>query len=134
MVERNHPQLSLRRQCSLLSVNRNRLATKAPEPSTETNRLLRLLDELHLDEPTFGSRRLRAVLLRDHGVAIGRDRVRTLMKLGHIRPCYPKPRTSRPGKGHKIYPYLLRDMTIDRPTKSGALTSPTFQWLVASAI
>jgi len=117
MVERNHPQLSLRRQCSLLSVNRNRLATKAPEPTTETNRLLRLLDELHLDEPTFGSRRLRAVLLRDHGVAIGRDRVRTLMKLGHIRPCYPKPRTSRPGKGHKIYPYLLRDMTIDRPNQ-----------------
>jgi putative transposase len=115
MVECGHPQLSLRRQCKLLTVNRNRLRATAPEPATETDRVLRLMDEVHLTDPSYGSRRLRAVLKRDHGVKIGRDQVRTLMKLAHIRPCYPKPRTSQPGNGHKIYPYLLRDMAVDRP-------------------
>lgn len=78
--------------------------------------LLKLLDDLHLKYPTFGTRRLRDQLRRK-GHSIGRDKVRTLMGILGIRVQYPRQRTSIKMKGHKIYPYLLRDLKIVRPNQ-----------------
>ena len=107
MVERGHPQLSVRRQCELLGVNRNRLDEPGPKVTEEDLRSMRLLDEIHLREPTYGARKLRVVLQRDDGINAGRGRVRRLMKLAGIEACYRKPRTSVPGQGHSIHPRLL---------------------------
>ena len=78
--------------------------------------LLKLIDQLHIKYPSFGTRRLRDQLQRS-GHLIGRDKVRTLMGIIGIRVQYPKPRTSIKMKGHKIYPYLLRDLKIVRPNQ-----------------
>lgn len=79
-------------------------------------KLMRRIDEMHLKRPFYGSRRLRD-WLQDEGYDINRKRVQRLMRQMGIRALYPKPRTSKPGKGHKIYPYLLRDLVIDRPNQ-----------------
>lgn len=117
MVEAEHPQLSIRRQCALLDVNRNRLEGPAAKTSEEDLRIMRKIDELHMAEPTYGARRLCRVLNRDHGFSVDRKRVSRLMRLMEIMPCWPKPRTSAPGTGHKVYPYLLRDLVIERPNQ-----------------
>ena len=78
--------------------------------------LMRWIDELFLRWPFLGSRRMVA-LLAAAGIRVNRKRVRRLMRLMGIVPLGPKPRTSKPGAGHKIYPYLLRDMVIDRPNQ-----------------
>ena len=79
-------------------------------------KLMRRIDEMHLKRPFYGSRRIRD-WLQDEGHDINRKRVQRLMRQMGIRALYPKPRTSKPGKGHKIYPYLLRDLMIDRPNQ-----------------
>ena len=117
MVEAGHRQLSIRRQCALLDVNRNRLEGPAAKTSEEDLRIMRKIDELHMAEPTYGARRLCRVLNRDHGFSVDRKRVSRLMRLMEIMPCWPKPRTSAPGTGHKVYPYLLRDLVIERPNQ-----------------
>jgi len=115
MVEKAHPQLSVRSQTKILHVNRNRLDPPRPKVSGDDLQILRLIDEIHLLEPTYGARTFKTVLARDHDVRAGRRRLRRLMRLGGIEACYPKPRTSLAGKGHKIYPYLLRDLEIAEP-------------------
>ena len=77
---------------------------------------MRLLDEAHLRYPFYGSRRL-SDWLGERGVKANRKRVRRLMRLMGLEALYPRPRTSRPGKGHKVYPYLLRDLTVERPNQ-----------------
>ena len=81
---------------------------------------MRRIDELHLDYPFAGSRMLRD-LLRGEGVAIGRGRVATMMKRMAIEALYRRPNTSKPAPGHKIYPYLLRDVTVERPNQVWAM-------------
>jgi putative transposase len=78
--------------------------------------LMRRIDELFLRWPFLGSRRMVALLAAE-GIQVNRKRVRRLMRLMGIVPLGPKPRTSKPGAGHKIYPYLLRDLVIDRPNQ-----------------
>lgn len=117
MVEAEHPQLSIRCQCALLGVNRNRLEPVADKTTVEDLQIMRTLDELHMAEPTYGARRMRRVLNRDYGCTVDRKRVARLMRLMGIAPCWPKPRTSVPGAGHKVFPYLLRDLEIDRPNQ-----------------
>ena len=75
--------------------------------------LMRLIDEIHLQRPFYGSRRARDEL-GDRGHPVNRKRVQRLMRLMDLRALYPRRRTSQPGKGHKIYPYLLRDLLIER--------------------
>jgi putative transposase len=117
LVEPGHPELSIRRQCELLGVNRNRL-TPAPEKTTEEDlRIMRQMDEIHLREPCFGARRMSVVLGRDHGLPVNRKRAGRLMRLMGLRPCWPGPRTSLPGRGHKVFPYLLRDLEVTRPNQ-----------------
>ena len=85
------------------------------------------MDELHLAHPFYGSRQM-ARHLRREGVVAGRHRIRRLRGLMGLEAVYCRPRTSAPNPAHRVYPYLLRDLTIDRPdqaTRCGARTSPT---------
>lgn len=115
MIDKDH-RLPVTRQCELLNLNRSTVYYQGAGVSDEDLALMRRIDEMHLRRPFYGSRRLRD-WLQDEGYGVGRKRVRRLMRLMGIRALYPRPRTSKPGKGHKIYPYLLRGLTIDRPNQ-----------------
>lgn len=117
LVEASNRQLSLRRQCALLGVNRNRLRPAGPKATPADLEIMRWIDELHHRFPAFGTRGLIRLLKREHGVSVGRNRLRRLMRLTRICAVYPRQRTSTPGKGHRIYPYLLRGMLINRPNQ-----------------
>jgi putative transposase len=106
-------ELSKARRCELLGLSRS-TAYYRPSPVSEQDlALMRLIDEIHLEYPFYGSRRIRDEL-DTRGHRVNRKRVQRLMREMGIRALYPKRRTSAPGKGHKVYPYLLRDMTITR--------------------
>ena len=115
LVEKKHPQLSVRTQCKLLGVARSSLTYAAVAESPEDLRIKRLLDEIYLIDPCLGSRRLVTVLDRDYDIQINRKRLQRLRReIGH-EAIWCKPRTSIPDKGHRKYPYLLRELTINRP-------------------
>ncbi len=116
--------LAKTRRCELLDVARSS-AYYHPEPVGEADlALMRLIDEIHLQRPFYGSRRVRDEL-EDRGHKVNRKRVQRLMRLMDLRALYPRRRTSQPGKGHKIYPYLLRDLSIERSNQVWA-TDITF--------
>ena len=104
-------KLSVSRQCKLLSVSRNKIYYN-PKMSKHNLKLMRRIDELYTEDPTRGTRRLRAVLYRRFNIKIGRGKVRQLMTRLGISAIYPKKRLSIPNKSHKIYPYLLRKLPI----------------------
>jgi len=113
MIDRTHT-LPVARQCQLLKLARS-TAYYQPTPVSETTlALMRRIDELHLQYPFAGARMLRD-LLRQEGHAIGRRQVVTLMRRMGITAIYRKPRTSQRHPAHRIYPYLLRELTITRP-------------------
>jgi putative transposase len=112
-VERGHPEISVRRQCDLLGVNRAGLYYQPVGESEENLMLMRLIDEQYTRRPIYGSRRLVA-WLRGQGHGVNRKRVARLMELMGIQAIYPKPRLSQPGEGHKIYPYLLEGVEVTR--------------------
>ncbi len=104
----------MRSQCGLLDLNRSGLYY-APAGESEKNMILmRLIDEQYMETPYFGSRRMK-VILKDRGYCIGRKRIRHLMRIMGIEAIYPRPKTSLRNQQHKIYPYLLRGLSIDRP-------------------
>ena len=112
LIEPGHEQVSVRRQCELLGVNRSSLYYE-PVPESETNLcLMRTIDELYLHHPYYGSRRMTAVL-RQQGLDVNRKRVQRLMRWMGLEAIYPKPKLSA-GGGHRIYPYLLRNVEISR--------------------
>lgn len=111
MIEKDHPKLSLRKQCELLEINRNRLAQQKSKVSEEDEQIMKVLDVLYTKWPFLGQRKLQRELA-DHGWKIGRKRVRRLMKLMGIEALVPKPSLSIPNRNHKIYPYLLRDLKV----------------------
>ena len=114
MVEPKHPQLSVRRQCELLDVNRNRLASVPPSGlQTKDLDLARKIDEVNLRFPEFGARRMSEYVNRE-GFRTTRRSVGRGMRLMGLEAIYRKPRTSDPAPGHKIYPYLLRDREVGR--------------------
>jgi putative transposase len=113
LIDLGHPDLSLRRQCELLGLNRSSWYYEPATESPDNLRLMRLIDQQYTDQPSFGSRRMTEWLQR-HGELVNRKRVQRLMRLMGLEAVYPKPRLSQPGRGHKIYPYLLRDVVIDR--------------------
>src|SRR5512145_2446638 len=116
LVERDHAKLSIRRQCDLLGLARSGLYRPPPAANDNDLVLKRRIDELFTAWPFLGSRRMTA-MLRAEGYAINRKRVRRLMRRMGIAALGPKPRTSKPAPGHKIYPYLLRDLAVDRPNQ-----------------
>ena len=107
----------MREQCELLNVNRSNLYYKQVEPDRETLELMKLIDAIFLKHPFLGARRIRSILQKDHNIVVTRKRVRRLMKKIGLETIYRKPRTSKPHPEHKIYPYLLKDMVIDRPNQ-----------------
>ena len=115
MIDRDHG-LSIGKQAKALGISRGSVYYLPRPVSPADLAVMRRMDELHLDSPFAGSRMLRD-LLRQDGVTIGRRHVATLMKRMRIEALYRKPSTSKPAPGHKIYPYLLRGMTITRPNQ-----------------
>jgi putative transposase len=112
MIDEGHPKLSVRRQCQLIGLGR---ATYYREPvgeSAENLALMRLIDEQYTACPFYGSRRITRWLVR-HGHGVNRKRVQRLLRVMGLEAIHPKPRLSA-GRGHKVYPYLLRDVPIDR--------------------
>ena len=114
LVEVNHPELSVRRQCELLGLNRSTFYYEPTGATPEDLRLMRLIDEQYTACPFYGSRRMTAWLTRQ-GEEVNRKRVQRLMRTMGLEAIYPKPRLSAAGRGHKIYPYLLRGVKIERP-------------------
>lgn len=115
MIDRENP-LPLTRQAELLKLSRSSLYYKARPVSPANLAIMRRIDELHLEYPFAGSRMLRD-LLRGEGVAIGRERVCGMMRRMGIVAIYRRPNTSKPSPGHKIYPYLLRGLKVERPNQ-----------------
>src|SRR3990172_4757896 len=115
MIDRDS-MLSVMRQCELLGLCRSSLYYR-PQPVAEADVLLmRRIDELYPTHPFLGARRLGRMLQRE-GVEVGRRHVGTLMLLMGIEAIYRGKRTSLPDKGHRIYPYLLREVVIERPNQ-----------------
>ena len=113
-LDRAHGDLSIRRQCAMLGLARSGVYRK-PRPVNDNDlEAMRRIDALFTARPFFGARRI-ARTLSEEGFPIDRKRVRRLMRVMGIEALGPKPRTTKPAPGHKIYPYLLRDLTIDRP-------------------
>jgi putative transposase len=113
-------KLSIQKQARLLKVSRSSVYYKPRPISAEDLKLMRQLDELHMDYPFAGSRLLRD-LLAQRGVQVGRRHVRTLMRRLAIEALYRKPSTSKPAPGHRIYTYLLRGLAITRPNQVWAM-------------
>jgi putative transposase len=111
MVDRGHAEISIRRQCELLGVNRSGLYYE-PLGENEENLTL-MLDEQYTRAPFYGSRKM-VEWLDTQGFEANRKRVTRLMALMGIEAVYPKPKLSRPGEGHRIYPYLLRGVGVNR--------------------
>ena len=112
-MDRDHAEISVRRQCELLGVNRSGLYYEPMGESEENLGLMRLLDEQYTRTPFYGSRRM-VEWLGTQGFEVNRKRVSRLMEVMGIEAVYPKPKLSQPGEGHKIYPYLLRGVEVDR--------------------
>jgi putative transposase len=119
MIERTH-QLGVGRQAKSLGISRGSVYY-LPRPMTEADlALMRRIDELHLDFPFAGSRMLQG-LLKAEGHEVGRLHVSTLMKKMGIEALYRRQKTSNPAPGHKVYPYLLRNMAVTRPNQVWAM-------------
>ncbi len=112
-IDRTH-KLPVSRQCSALGMCRSSVYRSAPTVSAEDIELMREIDVLHLRHPCKGSRRLRDDLWDEHGLPVNRKRVRRLMKLMGIRALYPGAKTTKRNIAHKVYPYLLRELKINK--------------------
>lgn len=113
-MEPGHAQLSLRRQCQLLGLPRSSLYYSARPVDEEDLALMRLLDEQYLRTPFYGVRRM-TQWLREEEWTVNQKRVRRLLRLMGLEAIYPRPRLSEASPEHRKYPYLLKDLTIDRP-------------------
>jgi len=103
----------VRRQCELLGLNRSSLYYEAGQETAENLRLMRLIDEEYTAHPFYGSRKM-TQWLTAQGAAVNRKRVQRLLRVMGLEAIYPKPQLSVAGRGHRIFPYLLRDVSIER--------------------
>ena len=116
MIDKNHSRLSIRRQCQVLDLGRSTYYYR-PQGESEFNlELMKKIDELFLECPFYGSRQIRTSL-RDLGYGVGRKRVQRLMRKMGLMAIYHKPKTSQPHPDHKVYPYLLGNLEINRPNQ-----------------
>jgi putative transposase len=119
MIDPEH-DLPIKQQAEVLDISRSTVYYEPRPISEEDLWLMRRIDELHLNYPFAGSRMLRG-LLWQQGLEVGRMHIKTLMKRMGIEAIYRKPNTSKPAPGHRIYPYLLRDMAVTRPNQVWAM-------------
>ena len=113
MITPDHPRLSIVRQCQLVRIARSSHYYVGQGESALNLKLMRLIDEQYLSTPWYGARQM-ARHLRRQGYRVGRKRIRRLMRKMGLSAIYRKPKTSKPHPDHRIYPYLLRDVRIDR--------------------
>jgi putative transposase len=106
----------MRRQCEIFGINRSSLYYESVGPDPEELELMQRIDELHLEFPFYGSRRVTREL-RSRGLVVNRKRIQRLMRIMEIEAIAPKPNTSKATPEHAVYPYLLRSLTIDRPNQ-----------------
>jgi len=116
MVDREHPALSTVRQCALIGISRSSVYYRPRGHSQKDLAVMKLIDQQYLTTPFYGSRRMKVWLGRE-GHSVNRKRVRRLMRTMGLQAIYRRPRTSKPGPGHKVYPYLLGGMEITRPNQ-----------------
>lgn len=114
LIEPDHPRLSIVRQCELVALSRSSFYHRPVGENSENLALMRRIDEQFLETPWYGSRQM-ARHLRRQGRVVGRKRVRRLMAKMGLAAVYQRPRTTVPHPEHRIWPYLLRDLSIDRP-------------------
>ena len=115
-IEHDHPELSVRRQCALLGIPRSQLYYEPVAEKPENLELMCLIDEQYLKTPFWGSRNIGAFLWKQ-GHQVNRKRIQRLMRKMGLEGMSPGPSTSRPTPGHKVYPYLLKDVLIERPNQ-----------------
>ena len=113
MIDRDHQQLSLVRQCILLDVSRASVYYRPVPTRAEDLELMALMDRQYLKTPFYGSRKMKAWLLQQ-GYLVSRKRVRRLMRLMGLEAIYRRPNTSKPASGHRIFPYLLKGVEVNR--------------------
>ena len=113
MIDRGHCEISVVRQCELLDISRSSVYYSPVQVNEYELELMRLIDKQYLLTPFYGSRKM-AAWLRGQGHHVNRKRVQRLMRLMGIEAIYRRPRTTRPDSGHKVYPYLLRCLQIDK--------------------
>ena len=137
MVDQNKTNIiSIRKQCQVLGLNRSSYYYHPQEESPKNLDAMRRMDELYLKYPFYGSRKM-VLALKQQGFLVCRDRIRRLMKVMGITAIYQKPNTSQKNPDHKIYPYLLRNLTIDRANQVWATdityvpTAKGFMYLIA---
>jgi len=116
MIDSNNKKLSLSRQCRLLKLNRSTVYYKKQPIKPIDLRLMQLIDKQYLKTPSWGSRSMRNHLRR-LGYKVNRKKVQRLMRLMGLQAIYPKPKTSWLHPQNKVYPYLLRNLKIDRPNQ-----------------
>ena len=116
MIDPNHERLSIARQCRLVRINRSTFYYQPQGESPLNLKLMRLIDRQWMRAPHFGTRGMTRHLRRS-GYCVDRKRIRRLMRKMGISAVYPKPRLSKPHPEHRIYPYLLRDLPVDRPNQ-----------------
>ena len=121
MVEPKSQKLSIYRQCKVLNVNRSSYYYRPKPIKQEDLDLMRKIDELYLENPSSGSRTIRRQLKRQ-GIIVSRKKIQRLMRLMGIEAVYPKTRTSKPHPQHKVYPYLLRGLTLTGRIRCGQPT------------
>ena len=117
MIHKQHSQLSIRRQFQVLDLGRSTYYYRPQGESPFNLELMKKIDELFKECPFYGSRQIRTSLC-DLGYGVGRKRVQRLMRKMGLMAIYRKPKTSRPHPDHKVYPYLLRNLKIDRPNQA----------------
>lgn len=117
MVDLHHPDLSLRRQCQLLGLNRATFYYQPAGESAENLALMRLIDQEYTQRPFYGYRKISLRLTVLVGYPVNHKRVAQLMRLMGLAAVAPGPRTSTPAPGHKVFPYLLKGITISRPNQ-----------------
>ena len=115
MIDPHNKTISIGRQCELVGLSRAGYYYAPQDESRENQAIMRLIDEKYTEHPFYGVRRMTEWLRREKGHEINPKRVRRLMRLMRLEAIYPKPRLSTPGEGHKIYPYLLRNIAVVRP-------------------
>jgi len=136
MIDLSEPDLSIVNQCRLLNISRSGFYYKQKPIKAMDLELMRLIDEQYLKTPSWGSRSMRNHLRR-LSYKVNRKKVQRLMRLMGLEAIYPKPKTSRPHPQHKVYPYLLRNLNIERPNQVWAADityipmSRGFMYLVA---
>ena len=114
LIDPDHESLSIRRQCEVLDLPRSTLYYRPATETAENLHLMRLLDEQYLKTPFFGSRKM-TVWLQAEGYEVNRKRVQRLMRIMGIEGLSPRRSTTRPAEGHRVFPYLLRNVEITHP-------------------